>query len=132
MKLSCKIGIFLALFAAVCLPAMAQSSMKVNIPFNFSVKGKSLLAGQYTVAKVVDGSNGSWSVSGYHGGVLMITSDVSRQKAHRPGLVFWRSGDTYSLIQIWTGECGRELFLRPKVKATLLAQDGTYVEIAGE
>jgi hypothetical protein len=130
----CKVGIFLALLAAVCLPAMSQDSMIVNIPFGFSAAGKSLPAGRYVVAPVYSGNQAGWSVSSYQGGAVMITQAIeSRQKAHRASLIFWHSGDTYSLVQIWRGgESGRELLVKPKVKTTMLSQGGKYVEIAGE
>jgi hypothetical protein len=136
----CKVSIFLALLAAVCLPAVAQSQLQAKIPFNFSVAGKSLPAGHYRVTQVVAGEQNVWLVSGHKDGVMMLTNPVeSRQKAHPLSLVFWHTGTTYSLVQIWPkGHSGRALLLRSTVKTTVLAEgarsveNGTYVEIAGE
>ena len=133
----CRVSIFLALLVAVCLPAVAQAQIQFNVPFNFSAAGKSLPAGQYRVSEVY---RTAWLVSGYKVGVVMLTNSVeSPGKAHRPSLIFWHSGNTYSLVQIWPTEFrGQQLLLKPQVKATVLAQSGkpeesgSYVEIAGQ
>ena len=134
----CKLSIFLALLMAVCLPAVAQTQMRLNIPFDFSAAGKSLPAGYYNVAEVFSGNKVAWLVSGYGGGAMMLTSPVeSREKAHRRGLTFWCAGKTCSLTQIWlTENYGRGLPMKSKVKTTILAEgdksveSGKYVEIA--
>jgi len=55
-----KFSLFLALVMAVCLPAVAQTAMRVNIPFNFIAAGKSLPAGQYMVTRVFSGDQTTW------------------------------------------------------------------------
>jgi hypothetical protein len=136
----CKVTIFFALLLAVCLPVVAQAPMRANVPFSFSAAGKSLPAGKYEVSQISGGGQTIWLVSGYHDVAMMLTHSVeSQKKAHRPSLVFWCTGKTCSLVQIWSSEYrGRELFLKSKVKTTVLAEGGTsvenggYVEIAGE
>lgn len=136
----CKVSIFLALLLAACLPVVAQTQMRVNVPFGFSAAGKSLPAGQYGVSQRSSGDLTLWLISGYHDGAVMLTNPVeSRKKAHRPSLTFWCEGKSCSLVQIWlTENYGRQLWLKSNVKSTVLAEAGTpvengkYVEIAGE
>jgi hypothetical protein len=130
----CKVSLFLALLVAVCLPAAAQTEgLRLNIPFDFIVAGKSLPAGHYTVVPVFTNSSVTWCVSGEHASVMVNTNLVqSTQSAHNLSLVFLQSDGTYSLAQIWDQEhSGREL-LRSKQKQTMVAQGGKYVEVGAE
>jgi hypothetical protein len=36
----CKVSLFLTLLVAVCLPAVAQAQIELNIPFNFFAAGQ--------------------------------------------------------------------------------------------
>jgi hypothetical protein len=131
----CRVSLFFALLVAVCLPAVGQTAMRVDIPFNFIALGKSLPAGHYRVARVPN-SNSLWYLSDDHNGVIMNTSLVdSTQKAHGPSLVFLRAGGAYSLIQIWNGNSGVDV-PQWKVKQALVSKDESkgdkYIEIAAE
>jgi hypothetical protein len=131
----CKFGVFLALFAAVCLPAAAQTRLKLDVPFNFVAAGKSLPAGHYTVDVVGSTDGRTWFISNDHTSVGVMSNPIqSPQTTHGPSLVFLQSGGTYSLIQIWTGQkFGREVF-SSKVKQTLVSEGvkDKYVEIGAE
>ncbi|MGA2356714.1 MAG: hypothetical protein ABSG02_19645 [Terriglobales bacterium] len=132
MRKFCKFSLFFALFAAVCLPAVAQSGLDVNVPFNFIAAGKTLPPGQYKVA-VVGWQRQSWFISNNHTTVIvMSTSTNSDRSTHGPSLVFLQSGGTYSLAEIWDGTHAGQEILRPSVKQTLVAQGGKYVEIASK
>lgn len=128
----CKVGLFLALLVVVCLPVVAQTQMRLDIPFSFIAAGKSLPAGHYRVERVFDDGL-AWRVYSEHASVVMLTNSVqSRNTAHRPSLVFLRAGASYSLIQIWPeGHFGRDV-LRSNVKRTLVAESGNYLEIAAK
>lgn len=128
----CKVSLFVALLVAVCLPAVAQTEMRLDIPFNFIAVGKFLPAGHYMVVRAF-GDRAAWRISNDHAGVMILTNSVeSRQSAHRPGLIFLRTGEAYSLVQIWPEEhFGRDV-LRSNVKRTLVAEGGKYVEIGAE
>jgi hypothetical protein len=130
---SCKVALFLALFAAVCLPAVAQNEMRLNIPFDFVASGKSLPAGHYKVAPVWLAGQSVWHIYNAQASVQVLTKVAeSAQAAHPLSLVFSQSGAGYSLVQIWpTEHSGREL-LRPRAQQTLVAEGGTYVEIGAE
>src|SRR5579864_8625589 len=101
MKLSkVSLFVFLALLVAVCLPAVSQAQIRLNIPFNFSVAGKSLPAGHYQVTKVFDGNSSAWRIAGDHGSMVMITNSVeSPRTSHRPGVVFLKTAGDYSLVR---------------------------------
>lgn len=135
-----KVSLCFALLVVVCLPAVAQTQMKLDIPFNFSAAGKSLPAGHYRVVQVFDANKAAWRISTDHHSVMALTNSVeSAHMAHRPSLVFLRTGDSYSLVQIWPEEfAGRDMVLRPEVQTTILAEGGNYgkskeyVEIAAK
>jgi hypothetical protein len=59
----------------------------------------------------------------------------SSEKAHRTSLVFLQAGGTYSLIQIWNRDSGRDV-PQSQVKHTLVSKDESksdkYVEIGAE
>ena len=130
---SCKLGLFVALFAAVCLPAGAQTALKVNIPFNFVAAGKSLPAGEYRVTSLAKSDN-AWVIANDQVGAVMLTRRVeSPQKTHRSSLVFLQAGGSYSLVQIWNADRSGRDVPKANVKKTLVADEGgKFVEIGAE
>jgi hypothetical protein len=131
----CKVSLFIVLLVAVCLPAVAQAQIEVNVPFSFFAAGRSLPAGHYQVARYLDGNEAVWQIFNNHGQTLVVlTNSVqSPRTAHQPSLVFRNTGETYSLVQIWTTEhFGRDLPLREKVRTTLIAETEKYVVIEAE
>jgi hypothetical protein len=134
MKL-CKASLFFALLVAVCPTGVAQSQIRLNVPFEFSAGGKSMPAGHYRVGRVDENDQAIWRVSNEHGAVLVLTNSVeSPNKAHPPSLVFLYAGDRYFLVQIWGPDehSGQDLLLKPKVTTVILAKGGKYVEIGAE
>jgi len=129
-----KVSLFFALLVAVCLTGIAQAQIRVNIPFDFTAGKKSLPAGLYRVSPVSDNDQTAWRISNNHGTVMVLTNSVeSRKKAHPLSLVFWHSGEGYSLVQIWPSEhSGHDLLLKSKVTTIILAKTGKYVEIGAE
>jgi hypothetical protein len=134
----CKVSLLFVLLVAVCLPVVGQTSMQVNIPFNFVAAGKSLPVGRYKVAPAFSQDLTAWCVFDDRVAVMLVANQVdSTQKSHRSSLVFLQAGGTYSLVQIWNGEdLGGRGVLRGKVKQTLVSEDesksGKYVEIGAE
>ncbi|HYM77826.1 MAG TPA: hypothetical protein VE377_17760 [Candidatus Dormibacteraeota bacterium] len=128
-----KLGLFFALVVAVSVPVVAQTQLKLDIPFNFVVDGKTLPAGQYRVAQVY-GDSHVWSIANNHNSAFIHTNTVqSPLIAHRASLIFWHSGGEYTLARFWPEEhVGDELFLAPRVKSTMLAKSGEYVELGAE
>ena len=131
----CKVSLFLALLAAVCVPAVAQDQIQLNVPFNFFAAGKPVSAGHYRVERLFDGDMAAWRLVNDKGQptVVLTNSIQSLRTAHRPSLAFRNTGTTYSLVQIWTtAHFGRDLPLREKVKTTLIAETEKYVVIEAE
>lgn len=128
----CKLGLFFALLAAVCLPAAAQE-LHVNVPFNFVANGKTLPAGEYTVQRTFSDGN-AWSLIGDHDSAMVLIGTVqSVNTPHNPSLVFLQQGGQYSLTQIWSSQfLGRDV-MRSHVKQTVVAKgDSNYVEVRAE
>jgi hypothetical protein len=129
-----KASLFFALLVSVCLTGVAQSQIRLNVPFEFSVGGKSMPAGHYRVARMDDNDQAVWRISNDHGAAIVLTNPVeSPHKAHPPSLVFLWAGDKYFLVQIWASEhAGQDLLLKPKVTTVILAKGSKYVEIGAE
>jgi hypothetical protein len=130
----CKFSLFIALLVAACLPSVAQvEQLRLNIPFDFIVKGKTLPAGHYVVQRLGSLDGSVWAIEGGQGSAMFLTNPVESPKtAHGPSVIFLKSGDQYSLLQIWGEQhWGREV-LRSNVKQTLVAKGGNYVEIGAE
>jgi len=129
----CKVGLFLALLVAFCLPAVAQTGVQLDVPFNFIAAGKILPAGHYTVVPVFTDDRAVWRISNDQASVMVLTNLVeSPQTAHGHSLVFLQAGGAYSLVQIWdAGYFGRDV-VRSNVRQTLVAQGDKYVEIGAE
>lgn len=133
MKFS-KLTLSLALLLAVCLPAAAQGqTLRLNVPFDFVVAGKTLPAGQYDVKRVSTADNITWAIDGDHSSIRFTTLRVESPKTpHAPSLVFLQGGGRYSLVQIWDEEhSGREL-PRSHVKQTLVADQGKFVAVGAQ
>jgi hypothetical protein len=128
-----KLSLLLALLVAACVPGVAQTpQLRLNIPFDFVVKGKTLPAGHYIVRRgTID--DGVWTIESGHGSAMFLTNPVDSQKvAHGPSLVFLKAGDRYALLQIWDGgQAGREL-LMSNVKNTMVAQNTQLIQINAE
>jgi len=84
----------------------------VNIPFEFSVNGKRLPAGEYSVkrysitnsAYIIQSVDGKNAVS-----TLTIGGLEARGKRAATKLVFNKYGRQYFLSQVWTGETGKQV-----------------------
>src|SRR4051794_33088651 len=93
-----------------------SGATQVNIPFAFSVGGKTLDAGDYKISP-----NGEKGIAIQDGSgktaVVALTNAVSPDtNARAPKLVFHRYGNQYFLAQTWlrTSDTGRELFVTPE------------------
>lgn len=104
----------LTLGLLLAAPALAQTaSMKVNVPFDFIVNGKTLPAGEYRV----DGLSTSTSTIAIRNTeqsakLMTLTNGCeSTEAAEASKLVFHRYGGQYFLAQVWSAGSseGREL-----------------------
>ena len=108
-------GCLLALMIAV--PARAQlpgTRIRVDIPFNFIVRGKMLPAGTYEIKTVSDSEEDLLirNVANHHDHIMFQTERLDEAKPpHRSEIVFHRYGESYFLSEILTAgeQVGSEL-----------------------
>ena len=100
---------FGAAIGPICL--MAQNTLTVKIPFDFTVGSTSLTAGDYTVRPQLTHSVLSLQSVDDRSAIMALTLDVQSTKRVSQGtLVFNQYGDRYFLSQVWTpGHIGRQL-----------------------
>jgi len=103
----------LALTAAIAFAQLPGETIRVNIPFDFLVRGRSLPAGEYEISRLNDEPEvlAITNIRNRHEHA-MIETDPEEGNAPRHGkVVFHRYGDSYFLHEIWTAgiETGREL-----------------------
>ena len=128
----CKVSLFFALLVAGCLPVVAQTEVRVNIPFAFVAAGKALPAGQYTVDRIYRDVQVAWRIHNDHDSMVLLTYSVDSARTHQPALIFYQASGVYSLVEFWPeGHNGRSV-PKAKVKQTLMAEAGKYVEIEAE
>ena len=110
------VAITLCALALMSVPAFAQLPgipVRVNIPFDFLVRGKTLPAGEYEISRIRDEpqvlliSNRNQS----HEHATINTEPVEGNAPQYGKVIFYRYGDSYFLHEIWTAgiETGREL-----------------------
>jgi len=87
--------------------------VRVNIPFDFQVRGKTLPAGEYEISRLSDESQvlEVSNIHNRHENIAIETDPVQGAIANHGKVVFHRYGDSYFLHEIWTAglETGREL-----------------------
>lgn len=89
----------------------SAADLRADIPFSFQMGGKTLPAGTYQVST----SQAVLGVRGYEGGVFVMTNRLEANGYletvwQAPTLVFEKSGSSYVLIEVWTGNRnGRKL-----------------------
>jgi len=105
---------FLALGGAATAHAqLAGTTLRAMIPFDFSVRGKTLPAGEYEIKRITMAPDGL-IISGVNNREHEIfdTEPVSRWKAPNRGeIIFHRYGDSYFLSEVFAGgeQAGREV-----------------------
>jgi len=100
------------LWPALAVATMAMSSVsaeaadiRCRVPFDFTVKGKSLAAGTYEISDV----RGVMTVRGQKDGAIVLTTRVGSPRDTRARVVFEKYGETYVLRQAWTGTGGTQV-----------------------
>ena len=97
---------FSLIVGAIALVAVAPFSvtasaeeMTCRVPFGFSVNGKTLPAGHYTVAK----NNGVLKIKDDRDGAFVLGIPAGRRTDQSSGgsLVFLKTGTRYELSEIW-------------------------------
>ncbi|HZE69665.1 MAG TPA: hypothetical protein VE135_09095 [Pyrinomonadaceae bacterium] len=106
------LGLLLTLTA---ISVSAQSERRINIPFNFIVRQKTLPHGEYTV-EAKKNFDKVWLIQSTDNSTCVLVITMPVQASKTPGetkLVFHKYGDQYFLSQIWTtgDNTGRELLM---------------------
>ena len=101
--------------AVTGVQAQAPSKVEVDIPFEFSVGKATLKPGVYTIKRL----SGNYLMLRRSDGKAMILNApltlTSSESNSVERLVFSKSGEQYSLSQIWlTVDTGRQLFVERK------------------
>ena len=101
------------------VPATASitGTVKVTIPFDFTVAGKTLKAGTYYIGPANEGNEMAIKSASGRTAVMAPTNLVSvANKVVPPKLVFHKYGDQYFLTQTWLkySDEGREFFVTPE------------------
>lgn len=104
-----------AVLAVLAVPAEA-GEIRAKVPFSFTVNGKALPPGTYTVS-TIQGS--VLSVRGLNRGAVVLTNGLSSNDDTQAKLIFHKYGEHYILRQAWMGNgTGREL-PRPRLEREL-------------
>jgi len=105
----------LAFASALAASAQNSKSLVVNIPFEFSIGGKTLPAGEYIVTRATQSDQTGLAIKNAdgRGNAIVLTKTVSAdERQNQSRLVFKRYGSHYFLSQVWTSgqDIGRELY----------------------
>ena len=95
----------LGMLATVSAHAQSGKQFTVTIPFDFSVGGKDLSAGQYRVGPATQTSGEGLVLRRTDGraGVFVLSSRIQTEAAQQESkLVFRRYGNQYFLEEIWS------------------------------
>ena len=112
LKTMTMIGALIVL-SAVAGHAQAGAGFTVVVPFNFTVSGKTLPAGEYIVARSQPFNEGFMirAKDGSAGAFLQTLPVQTKENQAQTKVVFKRYGNEYFLSQIWISgrSTGREL-----------------------
>jgi hypothetical protein len=106
---------FLAILAVSSAHAQSGKELTANIPFSFSVEGKTFPAGEYRVERLNPRADpAALAIKSADGRMkrVVLTAPVQADEMQEMAkLVFTRYGDQYFLAQVWTGvdKAGLEL-----------------------
>jgi hypothetical protein len=92
---------------ASAIPASAQTSLKVDIPFAFSANNQNLPAGSYWVQRQSDYFLSIRNVKTASTVVVMIYPEKGSPLESHSRLVFAREGNHSYLTQVWTPDSNR-------------------------
>ena len=129
-----RIAVFLSMatmLVALSAPLPAQSvTLKANVPFEFTVSGQSMPAGEYTIAAVSAGLP-TIRISSADSGVLAVVNRGDYERTGKSMLIFHRYGDQYFLSRIVSGQTAMELpASRNEKELSKTASLGNYETVA--
>jgi hypothetical protein len=91
---------------AVSAKAQSRQTMNIDIPFTFTISGKTYGAGKYTIGQFNPAEPGMLILKKKDSGVrkIFLTQNVkSKTGVETARVVFSKAGDSYSLSEIWSG-----------------------------
>ena len=107
-------GLVAVVAAASVYAQLPGTTLRASIPFDFSVRGKVMPAGEYQIRRVQDGPDVLIisSMNDPHVRAIFETEPIeTREPSSKSEFVFNRYGDTYFLSEVFAGgeSTGREL-----------------------
>ena len=107
-------GLLAVAAAATAYAQLPGTALRATIPFDFSVRGKILPAGDYEIRRITDEPDNLIisSINDKHERAIFETLPVqARTISRRSEIVFQRYGDSYFLSEVFAGgeQTGREL-----------------------
>ena len=111
-KRTLSLAVGTAILAAFTPLSVTTSAAEVTcrIPFSFVANGATLPAGQYSISS--NGNGGALLLRGMQKSAVVMTSlsDRRDREIGRAKVVFLKTGDQYTLIEVWTADgLGREI-----------------------
>lgn len=97
------VGMALILMSATESNAQTGTTIRVKIPFDYTIGNKTLSAGKYDVMKIAEGLFRIRSEDSKHSMLTQPKCDVESNGKSFAKLVFKRYGNEYFLSQIWLG-----------------------------
>jgi hypothetical protein len=99
--------------AATAYAQLPGTAVRATIPFDFSVRGKVLPAGDYEIRRITDQPDGLIisNVNDRHEHAMFQTEAIQAPRiANRTEIIFQRYGDSYFLSEVFAGgmQNGRE------------------------
>jgi len=109
---------------ASAIPASAQTTLKVDVPFAFSANNQQLPAGSYWVQRQSDYFLSIRNVKTASTVVVMIYPEKGSPLESHSRLIFVREGNQNYLTQVWTPDSNRysKLTSRPRYNQELRTQ----------
>jgi hypothetical protein len=124
---------FLVMLTATSVYAQSDMRLKVNIPFDFSVREKILPAGEYTVRYVAQGILRIQSVDRHASQTFNTLCTQASTRRDESSLVFHRYGDQYFLSTIWTaGDDTGQVLRKPEAEEELIRARRLLAKSASE
>jgi hypothetical protein len=106
-------SLFIVVGAATAYAQLPGTAVRATIPFDFSVRGKILPAGDYEIRRITDQPDGLMisNVNDKHEHAMFETEAVEAPRITRNAeITFQRYGDNYFLSEVFAGgaQAGRE------------------------
>ena len=116
------------LVLGTAMVAAAQTDVRVEVPFNFNVNGKTLQAGTYTVSRVSDANPDVLLLSGAGNGPIAFHVGKDSSRKTGAALSFHQFGDTYFLSGVTTSS-GKYSLARTRAERLAARNNAAQQEI---